>query len=200
METIRRKFLMVLKIDREDYRVKWHKRSCSTEQVFRSFMFLTPNRALLVSGMLAVLFSDQSLWASNLIIHTRVMAELLRSHSSTWSSIVKEINILKTQGIDIISHCKIRVAWTLIKSALCATRWLLLLHSPSRKLERAESLQLTQILDLLGTVILSNIEDRWIWDLYRTVNFSVKDFVSLIQPPTRFNLLEVECWCLLHLV
>ncbi|GKB20647.1 RNA-directed DNA polymerase, eukaryota [Tanacetum coccineum] len=35
------------------------------------------------------------------------MEELSASHSSTWSSIIKEINVLKDQGVDLISHCKI---------------------------------------------------------------------------------------------
>ncbi|GJU07545.1 RNA-directed DNA polymerase, eukaryota [Tanacetum coccineum] len=34
---------------------------------------------------------------------------LSASHSSSWSSIIKEINTLKAQGVDLISHCKIRV-------------------------------------------------------------------------------------------
>ncbi|GKC78520.1 hypothetical protein Tco_1129294 [Tanacetum coccineum] len=45
----------------------------------------------------------------------------------------------------------------------------------------AESLQLTQILDLLGTVILSNMEDRWIWDLNRDGEFCVKDVRNLLD-------------------
>ncbi|GJV53936.1 hypothetical protein Tco_1449677 [Tanacetum coccineum] len=44
----------------------------------------------------------------------------------------------------------------------------------------AESLQLTQILDLLGTVILSNMEDRWIWDLNGDGEFCVKDVRNLL--------------------
>ncbi|GJX38186.1 RNA-directed DNA polymerase, eukaryota [Tanacetum coccineum] len=45
----------------------------------------------------------------------------------------------------------------------------------------AESLQLTQILDLLGTVILSNMEDRWIWDLNGDGEFCVKDVRNLLD-------------------
>nr|GEZ89984.1 RNA-directed DNA polymerase, eukaryota [Tanacetum cinerariifolium] len=44
--------------------------------------------------------------------------ELSASHSSTWSSILKEINILKAQGVDLISHCKIRVG-----NGLCTSFW-----------------------------------------------------------------------------
>ncbi|GJU46307.1 RNA-directed DNA polymerase, eukaryota [Tanacetum coccineum] len=132
------------------------------------------------------------------------------SHSSTWSSIVKEINILKTQGIDIISHCKIRVgngrstsfwndlwigdscfrykfprlyALDINKECTVADKMVASFTSSFRREVRGgtESLQLTQIIDLLGTVILSNMEDRWIWDLNGNGEFCVKDVRNLLE-------------------
>nr|GEV03225.1 RNA-directed DNA polymerase, eukaryota [Tanacetum cinerariifolium] len=72
--------------------------------------------------------------------------ELSASHSSTWSSILKEINILKAQ----------------VRGG-------------------AESLQLAHLLDLLGPVILSNMEDRWIWDMNGDGVFRVKDVLILLD-------------------
>nr|GEX19550.1 RNA-directed DNA polymerase, eukaryota [Tanacetum cinerariifolium] len=115
--------------------------------------------------------------------------ELSASHSSTWSFILKEINTLKAQGVELISHCKIRVGNVADKMNAHLT-------SSFRRTVRGgtESLQLAHLLDLLGPVILSNIEDRWIWDMNGDGVFHVKDVrilldeVSLDRLPTRSNL------------
>ncbi|GJT69456.1 RNA-directed DNA polymerase, eukaryota [Tanacetum coccineum] len=168
----------------------------SMEAIRRNFFngvssFYALNRALLVKWVWRFLSRDNSLWARIIhAIHGLNGQELSASHSSTWSSIVKEINILKTQGIDIISHCKIRVgngrstsfwndlwigdscfrykfprlyALDINKECTVADKMVASFTSSFRREVRggAESLQLTQILDLLGTVILSNMEDRW---------------------------------------
>ncbi|GJU76530.1 RNA-directed DNA polymerase, eukaryota [Tanacetum coccineum] len=173
--------------------------------------FYALNRALLVKWVWRFLSRDNSLWARIIhAIHGLNGQELSASHSSTWSSIVKEINILKTQGIDIISHCKIRVgngrstsfwndlwigdscfrykfprlyALDINKECTVADKMVASFTSSFRREVRggAESLQLTQILDLLGTVILSNMEDRWIWDLNGDGEFCVKDVRNLLD-------------------
>ncbi|GJY29847.1 RNA-directed DNA polymerase, eukaryota [Tanacetum coccineum] len=173
--------------------------------------FYALNRALLVKWVWRLLYRDNSLWARIIhAIHGLNGQELFASHSSTWSSIVKEINILKTQGIDIISHCKIRVgngrstsfwndlwigdscfrykfprlyALDINKECTVADKMVASFTSSFRREVRggAESLQLTQILDLLGTVILSNMEDRWIWDLNGDGEFCVKDVRNLLD-------------------
>nr|GEY94682.1 RNA-directed DNA polymerase, eukaryota, reverse transcriptase zinc-binding domain protein [Tanacetum cinerariifolium] len=38
-----------------------------------------------------------------------MMEGFFASHSSSWSSIINEVNTLKTQGVGFIYHCKIRV-------------------------------------------------------------------------------------------
>ncbi|GJT45013.1 hypothetical protein Tco_0953728 [Tanacetum coccineum] len=50
-----------------------------------------------------------------------------------------------------------------------------------RKITWVKWTKLTQILDLLGTVILSNMEDRWIWDLNGDGEFCVKDVRNLLD-------------------
>nr|GEY13946.1 RNA-directed DNA polymerase, eukaryota [Tanacetum cinerariifolium] len=44
-----------------------------------------------------------------------------------------------------------------------------------------ETQQLNHLLDLLGSVILSNMEDRWVWDLNRDDVFCVKDARNLLD-------------------
>nr|GFC11609.1 RNA-directed DNA polymerase, eukaryota [Tanacetum cinerariifolium] len=44
-----------------------------------------------------------------------------------------------------------------------------------------ETQQLNHLLDLLGSVILSNMEDRWVWDLNGDAVFRVKDARNLLD-------------------
>ncbi|GJW03948.1 RNA-directed DNA polymerase, eukaryota [Tanacetum coccineum] len=142
-------------------------------------------------------------------MHGSNRQELSASHSSTWSSILKEINILKAQGVDLISHCKIRVGnglstsfWNDLwigdtplrytfprlyaldsnKECSVANKMNAHLTSSFRRSVRggAESLQLAHLLALLGPVILSNMEDRWIWDMNGDGVFRVKDNVRTL--------------------
>ncbi|GJU82120.1 RNA-directed DNA polymerase, eukaryota [Tanacetum coccineum] len=213
MEAIRRNFFNGTQDDeRKITWVKWTKVLASKEQGGLGVSsFYALNRALLVKWVWRFLSRDNSLWARIIhAIHGLNGQELFASHSSTWSSIVKEINILKTQGIDIISHCKIRVgngrstsfwndlwigdscfrykfprlyALDINKECTVADKMVASFTSSFRREVRggAESLQLTQILDLLGTVILSNMEDRWIWDLNGDGEFCVKDVRNLLD-------------------
>ncbi|GJU44340.1 RNA-directed DNA polymerase, eukaryota [Tanacetum coccineum] len=213
MEAIRRNFFNGTQDDeRKITWVKWTKVLASKKQGGLGVSsFYALNRALLVKWVWRFLSRDNSLWARIIhAIHGLNGQELSASHSSTWSSIVKEINILKTQGIDIISHCKIRVgngrstsfwndlwigdscfrykfprlyALDINKECTVADKMVASFTSSFRREVRggAESLQLTQILDLLGTVILSNMEDRWIWDLNGDGEFCVKDVCNLLD-------------------
>nr|GEZ53826.1 RNA-directed DNA polymerase, eukaryota [Tanacetum cinerariifolium] len=136
--------------------------------------------------------------------------ELSASHSSTWSSILKEISILKAQGVDLISHCKIRVGnglstsfWNDLwigdahlrymfpllyaldsnKECTMADKMNAPLTFSFRRTVRggAESLQLAHLLDLLGPVILSNMEDQWISNMNGDGVFRVKDVRILLD-------------------
>nr|GEW71570.1 RNA-directed DNA polymerase, eukaryota [Tanacetum cinerariifolium] len=91
--------------------VKWSKVLASKNQGGLGVSsFYSLNRALLVKWVWRFLSHDNSLWARVIyVMHGSNRQELSASHSSTWSSILKEINILKAQGVDLISHCKIRV-------------------------------------------------------------------------------------------
>ncbi|GJS31498.1 hypothetical protein Tco_0492118 [Tanacetum coccineum] len=77
------------------------------------------NRALLVKWVWRFLSHDNSLWFRVIsAMHGSHTQELSASHSSTWSSIIKEINVLNDQGVDLISHCKIRVG-----NGMCTSFW-----------------------------------------------------------------------------
>nr|GEW25036.1 RNA-directed DNA polymerase, eukaryota [Tanacetum cinerariifolium] len=91
--------------------VKWSKVLVSKNQGGLGVSsFYALNRALLVKWVWRFLSHDNSLWARVIYaMHGSNRQELSASHSSSWSSILKDINILKAQGVDLISHCKIRV-------------------------------------------------------------------------------------------
>nr|GFB96341.1 RNA-directed DNA polymerase, eukaryota [Tanacetum cinerariifolium] len=143
--------------------------------------------------------------------------------NSTWSSIINEVNSLKDKGVDLISHCKIRVG-----KGTCTSFWndlwiddsLLKLSFPRlyaleenthiyvadkmrtpisfsfRRPVRGgvESHQHDHLSVLLDSVILSNMEDRWFWDLNGDGVFRVKDvrilldeaFLPKMEVPTRW--------------
>ncbi|GJZ10726.1 RNA-directed DNA polymerase, eukaryota [Tanacetum coccineum] len=68
------------------------------------------NRALLFKWVWRFLSKDNSVW-SRLIssIHGDNFSNVAASHSSLWKTISREILSIKSQGIDLISHCRIRV-------------------------------------------------------------------------------------------
>ncbi|GJV50383.1 RNA-directed DNA polymerase, eukaryota, partial [Tanacetum coccineum] len=135
---------------------------------------------------------------------------LSAAFNSTWSSIITEVNSLKVKGVDLISHCKIRVG-----KGTCTSFWkdlwigdnLLKLSFPrlfaleenkdisvADKMNTSisslfcrhvrggvESQQLDQLSLLLDTVILSNMDDRWFWDLNGDGVFQVKDVRSMLD-------------------
>ncbi|GJW08951.1 RNA-directed DNA polymerase, eukaryota [Tanacetum coccineum] len=72
--------------------------------------FYALNRALLFKWMWRFLSRDNSLWFRTILaIHGPYGQGLAAAHPSNWSTIIKEVDVLKAQGIDLISHCKIRI-------------------------------------------------------------------------------------------
>ncbi|GJU32047.1 RNA-directed DNA polymerase, eukaryota [Tanacetum coccineum] len=135
---------------------------------------------------------------------------LFDAFNSTWSSIITEVNSLKVKGVDLISHCKIRVGkgtgtsfwkdlWigdNLLKLSFprlfaleenkdisVADKMNTSISSSFRRHVRGgvESQQLDQLSLLLDTVILSNMDDRWFWDLNGDGVFQVKDVRSMLD-------------------
>ncbi|GJZ36598.1 RNA-directed DNA polymerase, eukaryota, partial [Tanacetum coccineum] len=143
-------------------------------------------------------------------LHGSNTSTLSASYSSLWSSIIKECNALKSQGLDLISHCKIRVGngmstsfwhdqwlgdsclrlsyprlFALENNKVCsvAAKMSAPFVSSLRRDVRGgeESAQLSRISDLLDTVVLSNMGDRRFWDLNGDGCFRVKDVRRLLD-------------------
>ncbi|GJR66371.1 hypothetical protein Tco_0012436 [Tanacetum coccineum] len=80
------------------------------------------------------------------------------SISSNMLSIIREVSALKHQGIDFLSHCKRRVG-----SGECETQ------------------QLENIQDLVRSKVLSNVDDRWAWDLNGDGDFVCKELETRVR-------------------
>ncbi|GKB67735.1 RNA-directed DNA polymerase, eukaryota [Tanacetum coccineum] len=213
MEAIRRDFFNgVQHGEKKITWVKWSKVLASKKYGGLGVSsFYALNRALLFKWVWRFISKDNSLW-SRLIssIHgSQFQAHSFR-YSSTWNVIVREVNVLKNQGIDLLSHCKIRVGsglhtsfWNAIWlgdsafSALFPRIYALetnknctvadKLQGPfSLSFRRpvrggAESHQLDQLQSLIGPIILSSLDDRWRWDLNGEGIFRVQDARNLLD-------------------
>ncbi|GJT90856.1 hypothetical protein Tco_1079701 [Tanacetum coccineum] len=111
MESLRRNFLMAFKrvIERllgsNGLRCLLLKRFGGWE--FLVFFALT---GLLSMGMALPFSSIKLLWSRIIsALHGLNGHVLSAAFNSTWSSIITEVNSLKVKGVDLISHCKIRV-------------------------------------------------------------------------------------------
>ncbi|GJT02329.1 hypothetical protein Tco_0823498 [Tanacetum coccineum] len=61
-------------------------------------------------GFWRFLSQEISLWCQLIsAIHGSSITDLSTAYPSTWNSIIKEFNYLKVQGVDVFSHCKIRI-------------------------------------------------------------------------------------------
>ncbi|GJY33404.1 RNA-directed DNA polymerase, eukaryota [Tanacetum coccineum] len=139
-----------------------------------------------------------------------VEQDLLATYPSNWCSIVKEVKVLKDQGIDFLSHCKIKIGngrctrfWTDLwigddcfchkfprlyalevdKDCYVDIKLKVPVASSFRRMVRGgvEASQLAQLNDILGSVSVSNSEDRWVWDMNGDGVFRVKDVRNLLD-------------------
>nr|GEY36352.1 RNA-directed DNA polymerase, eukaryota [Tanacetum cinerariifolium] len=131
-------------------------------------------------------------------------------HFSNWMAIIQEVYGLKNQGVDFLSHCKLRVGsgmrtlfwkdiwlgdtpfcmlfprlYALDNSKDCTVASKLqgdLAHSFRRPVrEGVEAHQLDNIMEMVQPKVLSDIDDRWIWDLNGEEVFRVKDARDLLD-------------------
>ncbi|GKF26039.1 hypothetical protein Tco_0081933, partial [Tanacetum coccineum] len=112
MESLRRNFFNGFQEgDRKIAWVKWSKVLASKK--FGGLgvsSFFALNRALLFKWVWRYLSHDNSLWSRIIsALHGLNGHVLSAAFNSTWSSIITEVNSLKVKGVDLISHCKIRV-------------------------------------------------------------------------------------------
>ncbi|GJT16101.1 RNA-directed DNA polymerase, eukaryota [Tanacetum coccineum] len=143
-------------------------------------------------------------------IHGPNIQKLSSSTYSIWNNILKEVNILKGRGVDLISHCKRRVGngmhtwfwsdlwlgdqqlrymfpriYALEENKECSVAVKLQgdVEFSLRRQARGgvEAQQLVQLQDLIGSSVLVNAEDRWFWDLNGNGVFCVKDVHKLLD-------------------
>ncbi|GJR31850.1 RNA-directed DNA polymerase, eukaryota [Tanacetum coccineum] len=153
--------------------------------------FYALNRGLLAKWMWRFLSNENSLWVRFIkAAHEDNTHSISAAYPSAWNTIIKELQVLKSLGFDFFSHCKIRIGngcntsfWKdpwIGDSRLCLQFPRLYALENNKECTVAvkmsapftfsfrwevrggiESSQLSQISELLGTQILSSIEDRW---------------------------------------
>nr|GEU84065.1 putative RNA-directed DNA polymerase, eukaryota, reverse transcriptase zinc-binding domain protein [Tanacetum cinerariifolium] len=154
--------------------------------------FYALNRVLLLKWVWRFISRENSLWSRFIhACHVTNGKNLLVNFPSNWCSIVKEVKVLKDQGIDFLSHCYIKIGndrsirfWTDLwigdaclchkfprlyalevdKDCYVDTKLKVPIASSFRRMVRGgvEAFQLAQLNDILGLVSVSNSEDRWV--------------------------------------
>ncbi|GKC05913.1 RNA-directed DNA polymerase, eukaryota, partial [Tanacetum coccineum] len=173
--------------------------------------FYALNRALLFRWVWRFLSHDNSLWFRFIsAMHGSSFQTRSSFHCSNWLSIIREVSALKLQGIDFLSHCKRRVGsgmqtrfWEDLwlgevpfnelfprlyalennKECSVAVKMQGEIDSSFRRHVRGgvETQQLENIQDLVRSKVLSNVDDRWAWDLNGDGDFCVKDARDLVD-------------------
>nr|GEZ82405.1 hypothetical protein [Tanacetum cinerariifolium] len=137
---------------------------------------------LLAKWVWRFLSQDNSLWCQLIFaIHGSSTKDLSTTYPSTWNSIIKEFNYLKVQGVDVFSHCKIRI--DTVKDISVAGKLQSPLVFSFRRNVRGgiEEQQLEHLVALLDSVILSNSNDRWVSYLNRDGVFRVNNMRNLLD-------------------
>nr|GFB08218.1 RNA-directed DNA polymerase, eukaryota [Tanacetum cinerariifolium] len=145
-------------------------------------------------------------------------------YSSTWFSILRKVQVLSGKGFDFVSHVKKRVGngqntkfwldtWILDsplsikfprlfaldsdKQVSVASNWVASGFNASFRREirdGVERQQWTDMLSILGTVILSPSFDRWICDLNGDGTFRVKDIRVILDDMFLPSVSEATRW------
>nr|GEW20960.1 RNA-directed DNA polymerase, eukaryota, reverse transcriptase zinc-binding domain protein [Tanacetum cinerariifolium] len=158
--------------------------------------FYALNRGLLVKWLWRFLSHGKSLRARFIkAAHGPNMQISTSVYPSLWSSIVKELNVLKYQGFDFVSHCKIKVG-NRRNTSFWKDLWIgdscLSLAFPC--LYALENNKDCTILELVDLVVLTNSEDRWVWDLNGDGIFRVKDVRSKLDDALLPKGDSPTCW------
>nr|GFA11470.1 RNA-directed DNA polymerase, eukaryota, reverse transcriptase zinc-binding domain protein [Tanacetum cinerariifolium] len=174
--------------------------------------FFALDRALLVKWVWRFISGDNSLWRKVIqAIYGPNLDSHVTDHSSTWCSILHEVNSLKDIGFDFNSHCKMRIrdgsgtrfwfypwlsdvplyvrfpclfALELDRESVVADK--LGASSVSGSFRRdvrdgAERQQWDDLSYLIRLVILSPSKDRWTCDMSGDGEFKVKDVRNCID-------------------
>ncbi|GJV40037.1 RNA-directed DNA polymerase, eukaryota [Tanacetum coccineum] len=169
------------------------------------------NRALLLKWVWRFVSQDDSLWFR---VIQAVHGSMIDTHSaqkaSIWSSILKEVQLLKTNGFDFLSYCSKRIGdgistrfwldiWKGDKPLRDAFPRLFALESNcqifvAEKLAvpmdtsfrrpvrgGVEQQQFSDLSSIMDSVIISSSADRWVCSLSSDGNFSVKEVRNVID-------------------
>ncbi|GJZ81027.1 hypothetical protein Tco_0646021 [Tanacetum coccineum] len=121
MESIRRNFFNGVQCDeRKITWIKWTKVLASKKYGGLGVSsFYALNRALLFKWVWRFISRDNSLWCRFIkSMHGSMLSNFSLFRFSTWNSIIREVYMLKDRGVDLISHCHIRVG-----NGLCTQFW-----------------------------------------------------------------------------
>ncbi|GJZ96150.1 RNA-directed DNA polymerase, eukaryota [Tanacetum coccineum] len=167
------------------------------------------NRALLMRWVWRFIFHDNSFWC-RFISAVHGPSFQVQSGTSLRRTITSEVNGLKAQGVDILSHCLKWVGnglstkfwfdpWIvnvklcnefprlfvleLNKSISVAEKLQHLVDTSFRRSVRggSESAQLESLSELIEGVILSNSRDHWFWDMNGSGTYRVKDVRNMLD-------------------
>ncbi|GJV32268.1 RNA-directed DNA polymerase, eukaryota [Tanacetum coccineum] len=208
MESLRRNFFNGIREgERKIAWIKWTKVLASKRNGGLGVSsFYALNRGLLVKWLWRFLSRDNSLWSRFIqAAHGSNTQSLVASYPSLWSFIIKELYLLKSQGVDFFLiigdsrlYTKFPRLYALENNKDCTVAAKLsddFVSSYRREVRSGvESEQLSQLIDLLDIVVLSHANDRWVWDLNGTGSFQVKDarmllddkFLPKVDSPTRW--------------
>ncbi|GKE33508.1 RNA-directed DNA polymerase, eukaryota, reverse transcriptase zinc-binding domain protein [Tanacetum coccineum] len=217
METIRARFFNGADINsRKPSWVSWKKVMASKDTGGLGVASLFAlNRALMFKWVWRFITQKNSLWARVIkAIHGddgKIGKKVISSYPSIWLSIIQEVGVLKSQGIDILSFIKPKcgdgmntsfwnVAWRgdvafkdlvprlymleTLKDIQVATK---LSHDDLefsfRRKSRGgvEQSQLDMLKEKIEGCILNNMKDRWTWSLEGSGDFSVSSVRKFID-------------------
>nr|GEW75204.1 RNA-directed DNA polymerase, eukaryota [Tanacetum cinerariifolium] len=113
-------------------------------------------RALLFKWVWRYISGDSSLWCRFIkAMHGITLSKTSKFRFSNWITIVREVFRIKDCGVDFLSHYHLRVGNGLLRGG-------------------TEASQLDLLQESIQNVILSNMDDRWTWDLNGECVFRVK--------------------------
>ncbi|GJY99576.1 RNA-directed DNA polymerase, eukaryota [Tanacetum coccineum] len=187
MESLRRNFFNgVQGVDRKISWVKWTKVLASKKYGGLGVSsFYALNRALLFRWVWRFLSHDNSLWFCFIsAMHGSSFHTHSSFHCSNWLSIIREVSALKLQGEVPFNELFLRL-YALENNKKCsvAVKMQGEIDSTFRRHVRGgmETQQLENIQELVRSKVLSNVDDRWAWDLNGGGDFCVKDARDLVD-------------------
>ncbi|GJY88561.1 hypothetical protein Tco_0503189 [Tanacetum coccineum] len=112
MESLSRNFFNGVQADERNITwIKWPKVLASNKYGGLGVSsFYALNRALLFKWVWRFILAEKSLWCRFIkAMHGNSLLKLSHFLGSTWNVIMREVFLLKERGIDLISHCRIRL-------------------------------------------------------------------------------------------